>query len=366
MMLVSITVCVRDGVHWIDGCIEALLNQSYRPLEIIAVDDGSSDQSCEALLKWHDPEGENGIPIHVLSQNALGLSAGRKLAVEHAKGDWVAITDIDVRPERDWISNLVAETNPISDNEKVVAVTGRTIFEAADDVVSLVRSVEVAQKYRSRPRRTSLANGPCSMFNRQALLNIGSFDPQWYHAEDMEVSLKLMESGGTIVYAPNAIVIHVAEIGAKRFLAKRRRDARGHLRIVRKYPRRKRVGPGFDFIGSSTMVLAIAPLWITALITGLPFIYNFYMNPDYTWQLAQNWWQTRFLMFSLLLLLIHELILWRGPLGVVNRAAIRKSPRRSLIAIFKVRRLTFRWSIALWQGLLLGMADALRGKNGHR
>lgn len=50
-MLVTITVCVRDGVQWIDGCLEALLNQSYRPLEIIAVDDGSSDQSCEALHK---------------------------------------------------------------------------------------------------------------------------------------------------------------------------------------------------------------------------------------------------------------------------------------------------------------------------
>ena len=207
-MLITITVCVRDGVQWIDGCLQALQNQSYRPLEIIAVDDGSSDQSCEILQKWHDPEGENGIPVRVMSQNALGLSAGRRLAVENAKGEWVAITDIDVRPERDWISNLVAEANPVSANEKVVAVTGRTIFDSADDVVSLVRSVEIAQKYRSRPRRTSLANGPCSMFNRQALLNIGSFDPLWYHAEDMEVSLKLIESGGTIVYAPDAIVSH--------------------------------------------------------------------------------------------------------------------------------------------------------------
>ena len=364
-MLVTITVCVRDGVQWIDGCLEALQNQSYRPLEIIAVDDGSSDQSCETLQKWHDPEGENGIPVRVMSQNALGLSAGRKLAVENAKGEWVAITDIDVRPERDWISNLVEEANPVSANEKVVAVTGRTIFEAAEDVVSLVRSVEIAQKYRSRPRRTSLANGPCSMFNKQALLNVGSFDPLWYHAEDMEVSIKLTEAGGTIVYAPDAIVSHVAETGHKRFLAKRRRDARGHLRIVRKYPRRKRVGPGFDFIGSSTMVLAIAPFWITALFSGLPFIYNFYLNPEYSWEVAQHWWQTRFLLISLVLLIVHELILWRGPLGVVNRGAIRKSPRRILIAIYKVRRLTFSWSIALWQGIILGISDAIRGKNGH-
>ena len=364
-MLVTITVCVRDGVQWIDGCLEALLNQSYRPLEIIAVDDGSSDQSCKALHKWHDPEGENGIPVRVMSQNALGLSAGRKLAVENAQGEWVAITDIDVRPERDWISNLVAESNPVSANEKVVAVTGRTVFEQADDVVSRVRSVEVATKYRSRPRRTSLANGPCSMFERESLLEIGSFNPNWYHAEDMEVSLRLIAKGGVIVYAPDAVVYHVPETGSTRFLAKRRRDARAHVRIVRHFPRRKRLGPELDFIGSSTFVLTVFPLWMMVFVSGIPFLISFLTQPAWSWEVAKTWWQTRLLLLSLALLLAHELVLWRGPLGVVNRGAIRSSPRRILIAIFKVRRLTFSWSIALWQGILLGLSDAIRGKNGH-
>ena len=44
------------------------------------------------------------------------------------------------------------------------------------------------------------------MFNRERLLSIGGFDPTWYHAEDMEVSLKLVQEGGTIVYTPDAVV----------------------------------------------------------------------------------------------------------------------------------------------------------------
>ena len=70
--LISITVCVRDGVQWIDGCLESLTNQTYRPLEIIAVDDGSTDGSTEKLQKWHNPESE--IPIFVYRQDAQGLS----------------------------------------------------------------------------------------------------------------------------------------------------------------------------------------------------------------------------------------------------------------------------------------------------
>ena len=77
--------------------------------------------------------------------------------------------------DKNWISNLFAESKPISPEENVVAVTGRTIFERADDLISKVRSVEIASKYRSRPRRTSLANGPCSMFHRESLINIEEF-----------------------------------------------------------------------------------------------------------------------------------------------------------------------------------------------
>ena len=70
--LISITVCVRNGVHWIDDCMAALSAQTYRPLEIIAVDDGSIDGSNELLQKWQTSE---GIPIQVVSQEPLGLPA---------------------------------------------------------------------------------------------------------------------------------------------------------------------------------------------------------------------------------------------------------------------------------------------------
>ena len=172
--LVTLTVCVRDGVDWVDGCLEALVAQTYRPLEIIAVDDGSIDGSTERLMKWHN---ETGNPsVKVLTQSAKGLSAGRQWAVEESRGEWVAITDIDVRPEPDWIEMMMAEIQPIADGESIVAVTGRTVFAHDGDVASRVRSMEIARKYRARPRRTSLANGPCSMFHRASLLAIGGFN----------------------------------------------------------------------------------------------------------------------------------------------------------------------------------------------
>jgi len=363
--MVSITVSVRNGAKWIEGCLQSLLNQSYPNFEILAVNDGSTDDGDTLLQSFHDPEAQRGPRVVVHHQSALGLAAGRQWALEHARGEWVAITDIDVRPEPNWLTNLMMSVQPMDEQERVVAVTGRTVFEQAKDIVSRLRSVEIAAKYRSRPRRTSLANGPCSVFNREALLEVGGFDPAWYHAEDMEVSLRLVAAGGTIVYAPEALVKHVPESGLKIFLNKRRRDARAHVRIVRHHPRRRRRGPDFDFIGSSTIVLSLLPMWLSIIGFGLPLAYEMLSGSIASTSEVYATWQGKTLVGSLVMLVIHEFVLWRGPLGVVNREVIRTSTNK-VRSIFRLRRITFLWSIALWQGLVLGGLDALRGANGHR
>ena len=197
-------------------------------------------------------------------------------------------------------------------------------------------------------------------------MEVGGFDPSWYHAEDMEVSLRLIQAGGTIVYARDALVKHVPETGATHFLAKRKRDARAHLRIVRHHPKRRRQGPGFDFLGSSTMVLCLFPLWLGILISGVPFAWGLLSGSVSIDGSPFGPWEGKVLLVSLGLLAVHEVFLWRGRLGVVNREVMRSTPRNKLIAMFGVRWLTFRWSVALWHGLLLGCVDALLGRKGHK
>lgn len=358
--LVSVTVCVRDGGHWVDDCLNSLLQQTHRPLEIIAVNDGSSDDTKSKLDTWHEMHSDGEVPIHIIHQASLGLSAGRMEAVEQSTGIWIAITDIDVRPEPDWIEQMLIACKPI-DNESISAVTGRTIFQSHDDVVSRFRAVEIASKYRNRPRRTSLANGPCSMFLREALLKVGGFDPSWYHAEDMELSLRLLSNGGTIIHAPDALVSHVPEIGIRRFLHKRRRDARAHVRIVRHFPARQRNGPGFDFIGSASIAFSIFPIVLLMLLSFLPILMALPFDGD-----ILSMWQANLAFGGLMLGALIELLFWRGPLGVITRSLKKDGKRNHLFLSIFVRILILRWSIALWQGLALGALDALLSRNGHK
>ena len=374
--LVTITVCVRDGVEWVDGCMRSLLEQTYRPLEIVAVDDGSSDGSGERLQAFHDPNGD--VPVRVMRRPAEGLSAGRNAATQAAKGSWIAITDIDVRPMPDWIEALMAARDGL-ENEDVTAVTGRTVFEEGGDLVSRLRSIEIERKYRSRPRRTTLANGPCSMFRADALRDAGGFDPSWYHAEDMEVSLTMVAMGGSIVYTPDAMVRHVPEEGRQRFAAKRRRDARAHVRIARRWPRRARKGMRFDFLGTPLLVLAMMPLRLAS--------YAFFaaaLGPAMLWW-AQNGAGGDVALPAELaattgtaliawggMVLFCEATMWGSALGAVTREVMANARRRNRLTwvisreAFALRLLLFSWSWALWSGLVLGGWDALTGRNGHR
>tara|TARA_B100001540_G_scaffold292761_1_gene291328 strand:- start:3369 stop:4409 length:1041 start_codon:yes stop_codon:yes gene_type:complete len=346
MTLVSVNVCVRNGVEWIDDCIQSLIDQTHRPLEIILVDDGSTDGSKDKVQKW----GENDL-VSVIIQKPIGLSAGRMAALQLSKGEWVAITDIDVRPEPNWIEELL-NCGQSQEDENVMAVTGRTVFAKSGDTVSLIRSVEIESKYRSRPRITSLANGPCSMFKRECLLNVGGFNPEWYHAEDMEVSLKLIASGGIIVYSPDAVVNHVPETGMGRFLSKRRRDARAHVRIVRNYPAKNRKRPGFDFLGSSWMVLMYAPVLISMLVGLTLLSINF--NQGGIDEIKQSAIAFEYPFWLLIPMLIWWPLALRSNLSV---ALIRK-PVGAIIVIMT-------WSLALWQGIIQGYIDAILKRNGH-
>jgi len=349
--MVSITVAVRDAEKWVNGCLQSLVDQSYPNIEIIAVNDGSSDSSGEYLQNWHDPEGKKkGIVVHVVQLPASGLSAARQHALKMAKGMWVAITDIDCRPHPTWIENLVKQSKGI-DDEDVVSVAGRVIFEEGDTVVSRIRAQEIESKYRKRSRRTTLANGPCSMFLRERLLQIGGFNPEWYHAEDMEVSLKLVQSGGVIIYTPDAVVQHVAESSLRVFLRKRARDARAHMRIIRKYPLRKRQGPGFDFIGSSWFVLALAPILGSAFIQLLRIGLT-----DVEFDGSALGSQLMLAMIAIYLLLGVKLS--KGYLG-------RGSLKTKISDSVQLPWILALWSLWLWKGITLGVMDAVFSKNGH-
>lgn len=91
--LLSVTMPVYNVEQYLSKAIESVLNQNYRNIELIIVDDGSTDKSGDICDKYaQDPR------VRVFHKKNEGLVATREFALNHIKGDYVTFVDSD-----DWI-----------------------------------------------------------------------------------------------------------------------------------------------------------------------------------------------------------------------------------------------------------------------
>lgn len=91
MRLISVIVPVYNVEKYVEICIKSIINQSYRNLEIILIDDGSTDNSgkiCDKLSKKDDR-------VIVKHQQNQGVSSARNLGLKLAHGDYISMVDAD-------------------------------------------------------------------------------------------------------------------------------------------------------------------------------------------------------------------------------------------------------------------------------
>jgi len=105
--LVSVIVPVYNAVATLERCIHSILNQTYHNLEIIMVDDASTDSSREMMLKLEQTDPER---IMVICNDVnLGAGGARNIALEYANGDYLAFVDSDDYVHSSFIKLLVEE-----------------------------------------------------------------------------------------------------------------------------------------------------------------------------------------------------------------------------------------------------------------
>lgn len=97
---ISVIVPVYNTESYLKKCIESIINQTFRNIEIILVDDGSTDTSAEILADYALRDNR----IIVIHQENQGLSAARNAGMRSAKGEYIMFVDSD-----DWIDANTCE-----------------------------------------------------------------------------------------------------------------------------------------------------------------------------------------------------------------------------------------------------------------
>lgn len=101
--LVSIIVPVYNTSSYLPKCIYSLINQTYSNIEIILVNDGSTDNSLEVLKEFARKDKR----IKVLNQENKGVSAARNLGIENATGIYIMFVDSDDRIDFEMCQQMI-------------------------------------------------------------------------------------------------------------------------------------------------------------------------------------------------------------------------------------------------------------------
>ena len=124
--LISIIVPIYNVEKYLNKCVQSLLNQTYKNLEIFLVDDGSPD-NCDQIC---DDYAEKDKRIKVIHKKNGGLADARNVAIDIATGEWIVFVDSDDYVESDYVENLFSLTQKY--DCKIACSGFRYVFENED------------------------------------------------------------------------------------------------------------------------------------------------------------------------------------------------------------------------------------------
>jgi GT2 family glycosyltransferase len=196
---VSVIVCAYNAAETIADCLDALGRIEYPHVEVIVVDDGSTDDTPvrAAAFPW----------ARLISVPNAGLSVARNIGLHAATGEVIAYVDADVRVEPSWLTYLV---QPLVDSD-AVAVGGPNVVPPDDGWFAqcVARSPGAPSHVLLDDRVAEHVPGCNLAIRREALLRVGGFDPIFLRAgDDVDVCWRLQEDGGRVAFAPAALVWH--------------------------------------------------------------------------------------------------------------------------------------------------------------
>ncbi len=226
---VSVVIPTFNGAARIGSCLAALEKQAPRGLEILIVDDGSTDNLAEVVRRFSG--------ARLITQLNAGPAAARNRGALEARGSILLFTDDDCVPTPAWLDAMLA---PFADPQ-VVGAKGVYRTHQASLVARFVQ-IEYEDKYRMMAKLPSIdfVDTYSAAYRRDRFLEMDGYDTSFpvACAEDIELSYRMAARGWQMKFVPQAIVYHTHPDGLWRYLKKKYKFAFWRVLAVRKNPAR--------------------------------------------------------------------------------------------------------------------------------
>jgi glycosyltransferase involved in cell wall biosynthesis len=209
--LVSIVIINKDYGHFVGRAIESALRQTYQSIEVIVVDDGSTDNSLEIINSFALDK-----RVKVVRTNSGGASLARNEGIKFAQGSYIAFLDSDdyFLPEK-----IALQIEFCSKYSFPAVYTGVFLHSqfVVDNVIPAKSPGDMdIQLFLKKPLGVGGYLMSTLLVSRESIKLVGGFDPRLRHGEDYDFASRLIRKSP--VYNLNRpltyIEIHDASISA--------------------------------------------------------------------------------------------------------------------------------------------------------
>ncbi|MDR2582692.1 MAG: glycosyltransferase [Fibromonadaceae bacterium] len=197
--MVSIVIPIYNSEKYLARCIQSLVAQTEPEIEIILVNDGSSDSSGYISDEWAKKDSR----IKVIHRENDGVTNARKAGVEHSTGDWICFVDSDdILPEQ----SIYTLSKHIRDD--VDMIIGTLEYNGYFKVSRRYNYEEQnALQYLKYILKNKVHNGPVARLIRKSLFDNRIFDipPKITRGEDVIMNIRLAQKIRLVILLPDTV-----------------------------------------------------------------------------------------------------------------------------------------------------------------
>jgi GT2 family glycosyltransferase len=254
--MLSVVVLNYNGIGVLEKCLSSVTNTSYSNLEIIVVDNGSTDNSPDIAERF--AKSDSRVKV-VKNASNLGFVGGNNVGAAASKGKYIVLLNNDTEVLPNWLeepTRLMDSDQKIGLCEgKILTPDGRVSYPGSfNPLGGLRRDAESDTGQYDYVHEIFSPIGVAPIVRRNLIERIGLFDPEiWWVGDVEDLSWRIHLHGYKVMYSPKCVIYHLARLGHKW------------------YPRRMRMEVAFHATKNSYLMMLKNASWNT-IVKYLPLM----------------------------------------------------------------------------------------------
>jgi|GEM_PF-807425 glycosyltransferase involved in cell wall biosynthesis len=184
---ISILMSAYNSADTINKSLQSIQSQSFKDWEVIIVDDASTDETHDILLKWQQELGQEKFTI-IKNDKNIGLTKSLNKCLRRAGGKFIARLDADDY----WHSEKLTVQSAYLSRYPAVGVVGSNYVNLLQEKAMVTNLPKHDRDIRNKIYRLNPFGHSCVLMRKQLLLSIDGYDPSVYYGQDRDLWFRLM------------------------------------------------------------------------------------------------------------------------------------------------------------------------------